>query len=97
MITKTYEVFDEYFNTLRKLGYMRWSAVSRILVLSTLQELIDSDAMDDFNDNEKKIIMAALSCLSQSECMMPIFDMEDFKPEKDLKYYGFIIRNIDSL
>lgn len=64
----SYEALHRYFTRLSQSGYMKYSNVDSLIVLLYIQEIGNEF---DLDIEEQTIINKALSCLYESNCMIP--------------------------
>lgn len=65
------ESLRRYFEILRKKGYYNYEGVYRIILLTAIQQLINSDMAQFITPCDKKIIDKALNSLYCSICPIP--------------------------
>lgn len=63
---------DRYFNTLALFGYKNYTDVYKLLALLYIEELLTQQAYSGFiSEEDYRIIMNALYCLTGSTCLIP--------------------------
>ena len=65
------EAFTRYFNTLSKFGYIKYSESYKVLVLTFIYELLESNCKSFITEDDYKVIDNALYCLYGSTCLIP--------------------------
>lgn len=65
------ESLRRYFEILRKKGYYNYEGVYRIILLTAIQQLINSDMAQFITPCDKKVVEDALSKLYCSICPIP--------------------------
>lgn len=70
-ITKMTEIaLDRYFTTLHTLGYKSYNDVNKLIVLSTIEELLTSEFSFYITEEDYKSIVNALYCIIGDNCMI---------------------------
>jgi hypothetical protein len=74
---KTHKAFTRYFNTLSKLGYMNYSDVNKLLVLSFTEELLTGDLSSFVNEEDYRSITNVIYCISNNTCLLDLPSCND--------------------
>lgn len=69
---KTHEAFTRYFNILSKLGYMNYSDVNKLLVISFIEELLTGDLSSFIDEKDYRSIINVIYCISNNTCLLDL-------------------------
>lgn len=83
LTNEVYNAIGRYFSVLTHLGYKAYSEVDKLLVLSFIEELLDSELAFFMTEEDYNIIARAVECLYGS-CMIPY---PDYKRASDSIVY----------
>lgn len=81
-----YESLRRYFTGLENTGYRKQRDVDRLLILIMIIELLCGELFCFIDEDDKKVIDKALSCLYGSNCLIPY-------PNKYSKSVNYFIDN----
>lgn len=74
MVNYTYDVLCRYFDHLCHTGYIKQSEVDKILILTSIQRMVDCDFRGYLNEEDYNKINNALYTLYGATCLLPYPD-----------------------
>lgn len=87
MVNDVYGSVHRYFNTLTNTGYVKQKDVDKLLLYTSIQELLDNDFRGLVTEEDYQYINRALYCLYGSTCLIPFPDYYNNK-NKRVMYIG---------
>lgn len=82
MVNYTYEALCRYFSHLCNTGYMKQSEVNKLLVLTSIQRMVDCDFRGYLDQDAYNRINKALYSLYGSSCLIPYPDYYSNKDKR---------------
>lgn len=89
MVNQVYTALNKYFNTLTNVGYVKQGDVNKLLLLCSIEELLNNDFRGLVSQEDYNLINKALYCLYGSSCLIPYPDYYSDK-NKRVMYLGSI-------
>ena len=65
------QTIDNYYNILEQTGYYNYSSVCKILVLSFIDDLLNTEFNSFISEDDYKLIADILNCFTSSDCLIP--------------------------
>ncbi len=69
LTTITSHSTNQYFNLLSYVGYLKQTEVDKLLVISFIEELLNSDLAFSITEQEYKLMMQVVFCLIGDSCL----------------------------
>lgn len=88
----TQEVFTRYFNTLFNIGYSKDSNLNKLLLLSILEEILDSELSYFVTEQDYKSIINAIYCIMGNSCLIDLPNYETFDSLIHKPKYTYYVR-----
>ena len=82
MVNDVYGSVHRYFNTLTNTGYVKQKDVDKLLLYTSIQELLDNDFRGLVTEEDYQYINRALYCLYGSTCLIPFPDYYNNKNKR---------------
>lgn len=82
MVNYLYESLCRYFNRLCHVGYMKESEVEKLVVLTSIQRMVDCDFRGYLNEEDYNTINDALYNLYGTTCLVPYPDYYSNKDKR---------------
>ena len=69
---------DNYYNILEQTGYYNYSSVCKILVLSFIDDLLNTEFNSFISEDDYKLIADILNCFTSSDCLIPYSEFTEY-------------------
>ena len=88
----TNEALRRYFKSLATFGYMKYSEVDKLIVLSFIEELMTGPLSIYITEEDYKVLLNALECLYGSTCLIdfPSYNVYDNIIHEIRKEFNFV-------
>lgn len=72
------QTIDNYYNILEQTGYYNYSSVCKILVLSFIDDLLNTEFNSFISEDDYKLIADILNCFTSSDCLIPYSEFTEY-------------------
>lgn len=72
------QTIDNYYNILEQTGYYNYSSVCKILVLSFIDDLLNTEFNSFISEDDYKLIADILNCFASSDCLIPYSEFTEY-------------------
>ena len=72
------QTIDNYYNILEQTGYYNYSSVCKILVLSFIDDLLNTEFNSFISEDDYKLIADILNCFNSSDCLIPYSEFIEY-------------------
>ena len=72
------QTIDNYYNILEQTGYYNYSSVCKILVLSFIDDLLNTEFNSFISEDDYKLIADILNCFTSSGCLIPYSEFTEY-------------------
>ena len=72
------QTIDNYYNILEQTGYYNYSSVCKILVLSFIDDLLNTEFNSFISEDDYKLIVDILNCFTSSDCLIPYSEFTEY-------------------
>lgn len=72
------QTIDNYYNILEQTGYYNYSSVCKILVLSFIDDLLNTEFNSFISEDDYKLIADILNCFISSDCLIPYSEFTEY-------------------
>lgn len=72
------QTIDNYYNILEQTGYYNYSSVCKILVLSFIDDLLNTEFNSFIYEDDYKLIADILNCFTSSDCLIPYSEFTEY-------------------
>ena len=72
------QTIDNYYNILEQTGYYNYSSVCKILVLSFIDDLLNTEFNSFISEDDYKLIANILNCFTSSDCLIPYSEFTEY-------------------
>ena len=72
------QTIDNYYNILEQTGYYNYSSVYKILVLSFIDDLLNTEFNSFISEDDYKLIADILNCFTSSDCLIPYSEFTEY-------------------
>ena len=72
------QTIDNYYNILEQTGYYNYSSVCKILVLSFIDDLLNTEFNSFISEDNYKLIADILNCFTSSDCLIPYSEFTEY-------------------
>ena len=72
------QTIDNYYNILEQTGYYNYSSVCKILVLSFIDDLLNTEFNSFISEDDYKLIADILNCFTSFDCLIPYSEFTEY-------------------
>ena len=72
------QTIDNYYNILEQTGYYNYSSVCKILVLSFIDDLLNTEFNSFISEDDYKLIAGILNCFTSFDCLIPYSEFTEY-------------------